>query len=139
MRHLISAFTLCFFLSFGSAGFAAAEGEDGETKSDAGPIFMEFAPFSVSVIQRAQIAGYLSVAFDLAVEEEAVVQQVERLRPKVRDAVLLILTRVASSRLDVTRPVDVDLIRAYVQKAVNNVLGAGKAQVLMAIVSLQPA
>lgn len=135
MRHLISVIALSLFLISANSAYAA------DKKSDAhgGPIFIEFEPFSVSVIQRTRIAGFLSVAFSLAVEEEAVIQRVERLRPKLKDAIVRILSRVASSRLDVNRPVDVDLVRAYVQAAVDGVIGAGKARVLMSTVSLQPA
>lgn len=135
MRHLVSVVILCIFLlSVGPGVASAAEGS-----SSAEPIFIEFEPFSVSVIQNSRVAGFLSIAFDLAVEDEATIQQVERLRPRLRDAVVRILSRVASSRLDVSRPVDVDLVRAYVQKAIDGVIGPGKAQVLMEIVSLQPA
>lgn len=135
MRHLISAIALCLFLI--STGPAFAEENEGDML--AGPTFVEFEPFSVSVIQRTRIAGFLSVAFSLAVESEAALQQVERLRPKLNDAIVRILSRVASSRLDVSRPVDVDLVRTYVQAAVDSVIGKDKARVLMETVSLQPA
>lgn len=140
MRHLISAILLCLLLvppDFALASEDNAGSQDGENQSH--PLFVEFDPFSVSVIRRTRVAGFLSVAFSLAVKDEATVQQVERLRPKLSDAVVRILSRVAGSRLDVTRPVEVGLIQAYIQMAIDSVLGAGKARVLMSTVSLQPA
>lgn len=135
MRRLISAILISLFLL--PATLAAAEEEAGG--NGAGPLFVEFDPFSVSIIQRTRVAGYLSVAFSLAVENEAAAQRVERMRPKLKDAIVRILSRVASSRLDVNRPVEVSLIQTYVQMAVDNVIGPGEALVLMQTVSLQPA
>lgn len=139
MRRLISAILLSLFLL--PVNLAFAEGEAGEDQGEtgAGLLFIEFDPFSISIIQRTRVAGFLSVAFHLAVEDEETVLEVERLRPKLSDAVVRILSRVASSRLDVNRPVEVSLIQAYIQMAVDNIIGAGKARVLMQIVSLQPA
>lgn len=138
MRHLISALIACLILFTASAVYAEEGGEkNGESGSE--PLFIEFNPFSVSVIQRTHVAGFLSVAFDLVVEDETTAAQVERMRPKLNDAIVRILSRVASSRLDINHPVDVNLIRAYVQMAVDSVIGAEKARVLMKTVSLQPA
>ncbi len=135
MRHLISAVILGLFLITGNSVLA----EESHGSSDSEPVFIEFTPLSVSVIQRTHVAGFLSVAFNLVVESEETAAHVERLRPKLRDAIVRVLSRVANSRLDINHPVDVDLIRAYVQMAVDSVIGADKARVLMESVSLQPA
>ncbi|MCH8862091.1 MAG: hypothetical protein IID51_06235 [Proteobacteria bacterium] len=135
MRYLMSIITAGLFLITANSVLA----EESSGSSDSEPLFIEFTPLSVSVIQRTRVAGFLSVAFNLVVENEEAAAHVERLRPRLRDAIVRILSRVANSRLDINRPVDVDLIRAYVQMAVDGVLGAEKARVLMETVSLQPA
>lgn len=135
MRHLISAVIMGLFLITANSVLA----EESHGSSDSKPVFIEFTPLSVSVIQRTRVAGFLSVAFNLVVESEEAAAHVERLRPRLRDAIVRVLSRVANSRLDINHPVDVDLIRAYVQMAVDSVIGADKARVLMETVSLQPA
>lgn len=135
MRYLMSIITAGLFLITATSVLA----EESRGGSGSEPLFIEFTPLSVSVIQRTRVAGFLSVAFNLVVESEEAAAHVERLRPRLRDAIVRILSRVANSRLDINRPVDVDLIRAYVQMAVDGVLGAEKARVLMQTVSLQPA
>ncbi len=140
MRYLMSAIMAGLFLltaNLVAANAVLAEESDGG--SDADPLFIEFAPLSVSVIQRTRVAGFLSVAFDLVVDSEETVKLVERLRPRLEDAIVRVLSRVANSRLDINHPVDIDLIRAYVQMAVDGIIGAEKARVLMKSVSLQPA
>lgn len=140
MRYLMSAIMAGLVLI--AANLVTANSvlaEESHGGSDSEPLFIEFAPLSVSVIQRTRVAGFLSVAFDLVVESEETVEHVERLRPRLEDAIVRVLSRVANSRLDINHPVDVDLIRAYVQMAVDGVIGAEKARVLMKSVSLQPA
>ena len=135
MRHLISAVIMGLFLITANSVLA----EESHGSSDSKPLFIEFTLLHVSVLQPTSVAGFLSVAFNLVVESEETAAHVERLRPRLRDAIVRVLSRVANSRLDINHPVDVDLIRAYVQMAVDSVIGADKARVLMKTVSLQPA
>lgn len=139
MRHLITALVISLSLVAASTVHGAEDSAGEHGSAGTGPFFIEFNPFSVSVIQRTRVAGFLSVAFQLVVESEEAAAEVERMRPKLNDAIVRILSRVASSRLDINHPVDVDLIRTYLQLAVDSVIGKAKAGVLMQTVSLQPA
>ena len=78
------------------------------------------------------------VDFKLSVKTREDVDEIDKLRPRIRSAVNEALTRVANARVNVRRPLDVELISSYIQGAVDTVMGEDFAEVLIAVASTQP-
>lgn len=102
------------------------------------PAFIEFAPVSVSVVHNNRVAGFLSIAFGVMVDDPGGYARVEALLPKISAANVQMLARIARTRLDVTKAVNLELLRAYLQRTVDQVVGKGIAQVLIQDATLQP-
>jgi len=116
----------------------AQDEEDVEIEQTVDNVFVVFEPISVSIIREYRIRGQLAVTFVLSVDKVSTVDEIERLRPKVRDGLIQGLTRVANTRVNPHRPVDLELIGLFMQRSVDDILGANMAKVLIQSAAAQP-
>jgi len=115
-----------------------AQEEDVEIENSVDDVFVEFSPISVSIIREYRIRGQLAVTFFLSVYKTSTVEKIEKLRPKLRDGLVQSLTRVANTRVNPNRPVDLELIGKFMQKSVDEILGPNMAEVLIQSAAAQP-
>lgn len=128
-----------FSVSFISPPVVIAQDEEEvDSEQTVDDVFVEFRPISVSIIREYRIQGMLSVTFYLSVDKASTVDEIERLRPKVRDGLVHSLTRVANTRVNPRRPVDLELIGLFMQRSVDDILGTGMANVLIQSATAQP-
>ncbi|MCK5040794.1 MAG: hypothetical protein KAR62_00805 [Sphingomonadales bacterium] len=116
----------------------AQDEEEVDTEVSVDNVFVEFAPIAVSIIREYRIRGMLNVTFYLSVDKASTVDKIEELRPKLRDGLIQSLTRVANTRVNPRRPVDLELIGLFMQRSVDEILGADMAQVLIQSAAAQP-
>lgn len=126
------------FMWQGPALASQEEDEKGAEETAPAPTFVEFAPVSVSVVHNNRVTGFLSVAFGVMVKDPEAAAKVEALLPKISDACVQMLVRIARTRLDVTQAINIELLRTYLQRSVDGVIGEGVAQVLIQDATLQP-
>lgn len=119
-----------------AAAPASAESDKGEGSED--DRFFEIPPVSVSVVQNNRVVGYLSVSYKLMLIDLNSAGRISNMAPRLKDASVKILARIARTRLDVTKPLNIDLVHIYLQQTVDQVLGEGVAKVLIQDASLQP-
>lgn len=117
----------------------AAQDHDDESASPPETnLFADFRPVMVAVIREHQIRGHLGVDFALAVESADAMTEIDLLRPRLRDSIQHYLAGLASARINPRRPLDLDLVSSYIQKAVDEILGDGVAEVLIITASVTP-
>jgi flagellar basal body-associated protein FliL len=132
---------LCLVLAAGLAApvFAAeakkpsdkAEGgEGGRPKSDNSP-FVVLDPMPISIIRDSSGKGILVVEISLDAKSVPARPEVEHLVPILRDLYIRVLNLYTSRDLHIHQPADALLIKTRLQMATDQVLGPGKATVLM--------
>lgn len=92
-------------------------------------IFLE--PMVVSVLRDMRVRGLLSVDVGLELSDPDDRDEIEEVLPRLRDRYLTVLSNLASNRIDIRRPVDIDAINGLLQAATDKTLGRGKARVLV--------
>lgn len=117
---------------------AIAQDEEQKIEQVVDDVFVEFRPITVSIIREYRLQGQLSVTFFLGVDKTSTVDEIERLRPRLRDGLVQSLTRVANTRVNPRRPVDLALIGRFMQNSVDEVLGKDLAIVLIQSAAAQP-
>jgi len=128
MKVYLSAFIVLFGVVLGasSAGEARASGAAlGEPRH----VFLK--PLVVSVMRDMRVRGLLSLDVGLELTDPDSRSDVEKLMPRLRDRYIQALTYLASNRIDVSRPVDIDALNNVLQAATNKTLGADTARVLI--------
>lgn len=131
-----SRFSLTVLIVAG--GLTLSQGSVAAQEETVEPSFIEFAPVSVSVVHNARVAGFLSIAFGVMVEGPEALARVEALLPRINDASVQMLARIARTRLVVTEAVNLELLRTYLQRTVDRIVGEGVARVLIQDATLQP-
>lgn len=122
-------------IGFSQPSFAQEEGEVEPTVDN---LFVRFQPISVSIVRDFKVQGQLSVTLYLGLNKASTEDVIENLRPKIRDSLLNSLTRVANTRVNPYRPVDIDLIVIFMQTGLDELLGEGVAEVLIQSAAAQP-
>lgn len=106
-----------------------------DDRIDGAPSFVTIDEIIFSVVQNARVHGLMSVTIKLQIRSEAERNDVQSLRPKLRDNYLSTLTHLGRTSLAINRPVNFELLRRLLQKDTDNVLGKEKATVFITDVS----
>ncbi len=85
----------------------------------------------VSVLSDMRVRGLLSVDVGLELSNPDDRENILKIVPRLRDQYLQVLSTLASNRIDVSRPVDIDAINRVLQSVTNRTLGTDKARVLV--------
>lgn len=133
LKEICALGIVCLATSVSQPAFAQEEGE-----AIVDNLFVPFAPISVSIVRDYKVQGQLAVTFFLGINKASSEDVIENIRPKVRDGLINSLTRVANTRVNPYKPVDLELIGIFMQNSVDEVLGAGVAEVLIQSVAAQP-
>ena len=119
-------------LMIGLAATATQAKETGEAeRTSADTLFIAFPEMNVTLVERARIDGIMTVRVSLEVFDAEAQGQVELQQPRLQDAYIHTLTRLASARFDVRRPIDYALMGRYLQRDTNRILGVDVARVLV--------
>jgi flagellar basal body-associated protein FliL len=141
MKFLVKLFKLVPFvllLLVPNPLAAQDHGDEGAPPPPQTNLFADFRPVMVAVIREHQIRGHLGVDFALAVTSADAMTEIDLLRPRLRDSIQHYLAGLASARINPRRPLDLDLVSSYIQKAVDEILGDGVAEVLIITASVTP-
>lgn len=95
------------------------------------PSFVTIDPMIISILQGVQNTGLMSVTVRLKLEEESERADVESLRPKLRDRYVVLLSRLASSSLEIDRPLNIPRLQKLLQRETDKVIGEGKTELLI--------
>ncbi len=92
---------------------------------------------TVSVFRNARVRGMLSVDVTLELNDPSKREDIEKIMPRLRDQYIMALTRLASNRIDIDRPLDLSMITQTLQTATNKTIGAQTARVLIGNASVR--
>jgi hypothetical protein len=107
---------------------AAGHGNDGVNRTEL--IYEKVYALTVNLFSRNRIQGQLEVSLDLEAKAREA-SELKHLRPRLQDAYTRQLTRFGQTILDTRRPLDLARLENALQASTDEVLGKGKATVLL--------
>lgn len=132
---------LILVLSFlcASPSFAQdAEDEGaGEVPSE-GKHKIAFEPFHLSLLRRGRVVGQVDLRLVLVLQEGRDYEEINNLMPQIRSDFNVALTDMARKVFDVNRPIDPDLVSAYLTPYVDHRLGRGRVEVFVQHAMIDP-
>ncbi|WP_262692253.1 hypothetical protein [Kordiimonas aestuarii] len=121
-----------------AAGPVAAEEEEPEVEKILGKPKLEMAPFNFSVIKRGVVEGQASLHFVLVMDNTTDFEFVRSRLPQLRSDFNTALTILSRQHFNVNRPIDPDMVKAYLTPYLDHRLGQGKAQVFVKQALIHP-
>ncbi len=136
MRIFLIAFLMGFSL-FGPAPFAFSEEEEGD-KEFVGKPKLEMSPFNFSVIKRGIVEGQATLQIVLVMENTQDFEVVRSRLPQVRSDFNTALSMLSRQTFQVNRPIDPDIVKAYLTPYIDARLGVGMAEVFVKQALIHP-
>ncbi|GER06060.1 hypothetical protein JCM17843_03700 [Kordiimonadales bacterium JCM 17843] len=99
--------------------------------ADIAPIYIQFAPISVPLMQGGYVQGSFHIRVELAVTSEKNKEAVDRMMPRLESAYLMSLVDLSRYVIRADEPADLVSIGAALQQSTNDILGPEKARVLI--------
>lgn len=135
LRALI-AFVAVMAISFAAADPADAAGKQKKRVTGADD-YVTLAMMTASIVADFRVRALLQVEAGLDIEDRDLRERAERLRPRVQAACAEALRFYAGDQYVHGRVPDPKLIKAVLQRAVDNALGDPGAEVLLTLVLVQ--
>lgn len=114
-----------------SCGLATLHVRAEETTPGNSPSFVNMDSMIFSVLQDSRISGLMSVTIKLQIRSEDERNQIEALRPKLRDRYLFTLTRLGAETIDIKKPLNFEIMTQLLQRDTDKVLGEHVAKLLI--------
>ena len=129
---LFAIFIMCGFLCSG------LRAEEPATLPAEGKLAIEMAPYDFSLIQRGRLRGKVSLTLTLVVEKQRDSEMIRQRLPQIRSDFLNGLTTLSRQRFNVNRPIDPDVVTAFLMPYLNHRVGEGKARVYVKHAQIKP-
>lgn len=104
-----------------------------------GKLSIDMDPFTFSMFERGRLVGRVSMTLTLVVQEQKDSEIVRLRLPQIRSDFFSALTTLSRQRFDVNKPIDPDIVRAYLSQFLNHRLGEGKVDVFVKQALIKPA
>lgn len=137
-RNLTSLKEGHFWRTFLIAGFFASsllapfavEARQGVMPEE-GKLAIEMDAFDFSMFNRGRMVGKVSLTLTLVVIEQSDSEVIRLRLPQIRSDFLSALTILSRQRFNVNKPIDPDIVTAYLTPFLSNRIGAGKANIFV--------
>ena len=96
-------------------------------------------PFDFPLFDRGRRTGRVSLMLTLVVQDQSDTERVRLHMPQIRSDFLGALTSLSRQRFKVNKPIDPDIVRAYLSPFLNYRLGEGKVDVFVKQALINPA
>lgn len=103
-----------------------------------GKLAIEMQPFDFTMFDRGRTVGKVSLTLTLVVQEQGDSEMIRTRMPQIRSDFLGALTVLARQRFDVNRPIDPDIVTAYLTPFLEHRIGAGKALIFVKQALISP-
>ncbi|NVJ99886.1 MAG: hypothetical protein HWE25_17165 [Alphaproteobacteria bacterium] len=113
--------------------------QEDEKAAAVGKPKIEMKPFNLSLLNRGRVEGKLTLYLVLLIEEGGAHEKVRLRLPQIRSDFNSALTVLAKQRFSVSRPVDPDVVKAYLTPYVDYRVGAGVVSVFVKQALIEPA
>ncbi len=119
--------------------FAAASEEEnsGEVPTE-GKYKITLEPFNFAVIKRGRVEGQANLQLVLELDDGKDYEDINNQIPRIRSDISIALTDLARQQFSVDRPVDPDLVSAYLTPFLDYRLGKGKVEVFVIKAIIEP-
>ncbi len=101
------------------------------TVEDEGIRYIDVTPLDVPLARGGFIQGHVVIRASLKVDNQKSRAKVEKMRPKLEAAFLMVVTELARYDLEADAPIDTGLVRQRLQEAADRILGPGVTQVFV--------
>lgn len=126
-------------LGFVSPAFAqeAEEVEAGEVPSE-GKHKIAFDPFNLSLMKRGRVVGQVDLRLVLVLHDGNDYEEIASLMPQIKSDFTIALTDMARKVFSVDRPIDPDLVSAYLTPYVDRRVGRDRVDVFVQHALVEP-
>ena len=137
MRLILLPFT-ALMLTIAAPQVAVASEEENKETEFTGKPKLDMRPFNLSVIKRGIVEGKATLELVLMTENTTDFEFVRSRLPQIRSDFNTALSVLSQQHFDVNRPIDPDVVKAYLTPYLDHRLGAGMAQVFVKQALIQP-
>ncbi|WP_417449504.1 hypothetical protein [Kordiimonas sp.] len=99
---------------------------------------LDMVPFNLSVIKRGVVEGQVALHFVLVMDNTSDFEFVRTRLPQVRSDFNAALTVLSRQHFNVNRPIDPDIVKAYLTPYLDHRLGGGKAEIFVKQALIHP-
>ena len=131
----------CFLVLFLAAmlvSVSATSAQDDGTMPEEGKLAIDMDPFDFPMFNRGRMVGRVSMILTLVVQEQRDSELVRLRMPQIRSDFLGALTTLSRQRFNVNKPIDPEIVRAYLTPFLGYRLGDGKADVYVKQALIKP-
>lgn len=125
------------WLVFTSPLHAQEEVETGEVPLE-GKYKIVFEPFNLSMLKRGRVIGQVDLRLVLVLQNGNEYEEIANLTPQIRSDFTVALTDLTRKVFDVNRPIDPDLVSAYLTPYVDYRIGKDRVKVFVQHATIEP-
>ncbi len=103
-----------------------------------GKLAIDMDPFDFPMFTRGRMVGRVSMTLTLVVQEQRDSELVRRRMPQIRSDFLGALTTLSRQRFNVNKPIDPEIVRAFLTQYLDYRLGEHKAEVYVKQALIKP-
>ena len=143
-RHIMRVsglFLTLLVLALGTGtlvGPARASEQEEQAAESVGRPSLDMKPFNFSIIKRGIVEGQATLQLVLMTQNTTDFEFVRSRLPQVRSDFNTALSVLAQQHFDVNRPIDPDVVKAYLTPYLDHRLGKGKAEVFVRQALIHP-
>ncbi|MFC4346412.1 hypothetical protein ACFO5Q_00960 [Kordiimonas lipolytica] len=141
MRSLAVYFMLLFtLLGFAAQPLQAVQEEEQEAEElqEFGKPKIEMKPFNMALLERGRVRGKVTIYLVLVIEQSGGHEFVRTRLPQLRSDFNSALTVLARQRFSVSRPINPDIVKAYLTPYADRRLGAGVVSIYVKQALIEP-
>lgn len=136
-RSCLVLFSVVVMLTSLLAPPVYAAPDDGSMPEE-GKLSIDMDPFDFPMFERGRMVARVTMALTLVVQEQRDSELVRLRMPQIRSDFLGALTTLSRQRFNVNRPIDPDIVRAYLTPFLDYRLGEGVADVFVKQALIKP-
>jgi len=137
MRFLMIGFCCLFVFAINEGVAAQEEGGDAEVLEE-GKHKITFEPFQLSVMRRGRVRGTADIQLVLQLHDNKDYESLNNLKPQLRADISSALSTLARQRWSVNRPIDPDIVSAYLTPFIEHRVGANRLNVYVLKALINP-
>ncbi|MBO6504491.1 MAG: hypothetical protein JJ850_03805 [Kordiimonadaceae bacterium] len=117
---------------------SAVSAQDAGEMPEEGKLAIDMEPFDFPMFNRGRMVGKVSMTLTLVVQEQRDSEDVRLHLPQIRSDFLGALTTLSRQRFNVNKPIDPEIVRAYLTQFLDYRLGEHKADVYVKQALIKP-
>lgn len=111
--------------------------EEGEAL-DEGKLKITFEPFHLSLLDRGRVRGTVDIQLVLQLHENTDYDKLNAIKPQLRADITSALSTLARQRWSLTRPIDPDIVSAYLKPFIDHRVGGDKLDIYVVQALINP-